>query len=248
MKSIGNELNLQLALTDDTPIVLRKAIKNAMDALNVALFAAGGYYELAANPTDEDTLGFNGFEINFLDTPVDPETDVQIGSGASGDDTDLGITIDNAITLLNASTDPLLTGATYSDNHTGSNKDADRIIVKMDTVGEEGDEYTLDTPTAGNVTRSAATLEGGTEGMEYPRHTVIGELYLNNDASKNIWMIDNYLPDAADPENETDMTAAQVLAHGSQIPNGASIMQQVNMNTVLMISDGNGTLSIRARF
>lgn len=248
MKSIGNELNLQLDLTDDTPVVLRKAIKDAMDALNIDLFAAGGYYELAANPTDEDVLGFNGVDINFLDTPVDPETDVQIGSGATGDDTDLGITIDNAITLLNASTDELLTGATYSDNHTGSNKDADRIIVKSDTAGDAGNEYTLDTPTAGNVTRSAATLEGGTDAMEYPRHTVIGELYLNNDGSKNIWMIDNYLQDAEDPENETDLTAAQVLAHGSQIPNGASIMQQVNMNTVLMISDGNGTLSIRARF
>lgn len=145
-------------------VILQHSTSGVGSWVNLATLTFGsvstGTYTLVANPADASTIVFNGITFTFLDTPSAP-TDVQRGTGATGSDTDLGISIDNLVTALNASANAALTGATYSDNHTSTNKNATKIFVTFDTYGTGGNSYTLGTNT-GNVVRSAATLTGGT--------------------------------------------------------------------------------------
>lgn len=141
---------------------------------NVAAIAATGDYTVGTNFADEEEIEFNGVVFIAKETPED-ETDFEIGTGATGDDTDLGISIDNLITLLNASVDPLISIATYSDNHTSTNKDATEVITTFDTPGATGNAFTLDTDTV-NIVRSAATLEGGAEATEELKHIALEDL------------------------------------------------------------------------
>lgn len=136
--------------------------------------AAEGTYTVGVNPTEDDTIGFNGFEFTFKDSGVEDD-EITIGTGATGSDTNLGITIDNLITALNGSADALLSGATYSDNHTSTNKDATVVTVTHDTPGAAGNAYTLDTDTA-NITPSAATLEGGSDIVNVLKATTVEDL------------------------------------------------------------------------
>jgi hypothetical protein len=66
----------------------------------------------------------------------------------------LALTLAELAAVLNASVDPNISIATYASNAT-------QLIATIDAPGTGGNAYTLDTPTAGNVTRSGATLTGG---------------------------------------------------------------------------------------
>lgn len=152
--------------TESTDVLLIRQLTEAV--------AATGTYTIGVNPTEDDTIGFNGVEFTFKDSAVEPD-EIEIGTGATGDDTDLGITIDNVLTALNASVDADLSGATYSDNHTASNKDGTVITVTFDTAGTAGNAYTLDTDTA-NIERSAATLAGGSAAGYATKSIELGDL------------------------------------------------------------------------
>lgn len=129
---------------------------------NLAGAFASGQYSVLANFADDEDIVFSGVTFTAKDTPVGA-TEFQRGTGATGDDTDLGISIDNLVTMLNASANPAINVATYSDNHTSTNKDATEIYVTYDTLGAAGNAYTLGTDTA-NIDRSGSTLSGGDGG------------------------------------------------------------------------------------
>lgn len=112
-----------------------------------AATSAEGTVTFDDNPADGDTLTLNGVVFTFLDTAVDPETDVEIGVDAEE-------TLDNLLTLLEASADVLLTVATYSV--------AGAVLtVSYTATGTGGNAYTLATD-SGVLTLSGATLAGGT--------------------------------------------------------------------------------------
>lgn len=112
---------------------------------------ATGTYTLAAKPSVNDTLIFNGVTFTFVASSASA---VQITIGAT-----LATAITNALATLNASTNPSVNVATYSNV---SGNPADGIITVTYILGGTiGNAYTLNTTTGGNVTRSGATLTGG---------------------------------------------------------------------------------------
>lgn len=110
---------------------------------------ATGGYTFALNPSDTNTIEFNGVTFNFLDTVVDPETDVDIKAT-------LALTMTELAVVLNASVDADVAAATYTATSNG-------IAVSFDNPGTPGNAYTLDTADGGNSTRTGATLSGGVD-------------------------------------------------------------------------------------
>ena len=113
---------------------------------------ASGRYVFAANPADSSTFAINGVTFTFKDTPGGG-TDIQ------RDPTTLATSIANAVTVLNASVDPLVSVATYSTPGGGE------LLIVHDTGGTAGNAFSLGSST-GNITRSAATLTGGAAGVD----------------------------------------------------------------------------------
>lgn len=109
---------------------------------------ATGTYTLAANPTNLDTLAFNGTTFTFV-TGASTSTNIHIGD-------DEAETLAEAIVVLNASVTAGVAAATYTTDG------ATIITITYDAGGTDGNAYTLGT-SGGNVTRSAATLAGGSD-------------------------------------------------------------------------------------
>lgn len=149
----------------------------------VAAVAASGTYEFTANPSDGDTINFNGVVFTFKDTPED-ENDIEIEGSAGVGDTDLGVTIDNLLTALNASADERLSRATYSDNHTSTNKDGDTVTVTYDETGPDGNTYRLFT-SSGNIAPSGPSLIGGAEAFNANKYVTVADLAAAVDAVLN---------------------------------------------------------------
>jgi len=125
---------------------------------------ASGRYVFAANPADASTVLINGVTFTFKDSPVGA-TEIQRG-------VTLAATIANTVTALNASVNASVSVATYSTPSAASGE----LLIVYDTAGTAGNAYTLGSST-GNITRSAATLTGGTAGIDgtcLPSCTVSG--------------------------------------------------------------------------
>lgn len=99
------------------------------------------------NPTDGDTLTLNGTTLAFLDTPVDPTIDVEIGADAAE-------TLANLLALLDASVIAEIAEAEYTSNET------DTLTITYGTAGAGGNDYTLATDSDA-LALSGATLTGG---------------------------------------------------------------------------------------
>lgn len=112
----------------------------------LAVVGATGSITFIDNPEDGDTITVNGVVYTFLDTAIDPDTDVEIGADAEA--TALALQ-----TLLDASVDALLTVATYT-------VDGEVISIVHDTPGAGGNAFTLETDSDA-ISLSGATLEGG---------------------------------------------------------------------------------------
>jgi hypothetical protein len=135
---------------------------------------AFGWYDFAANPANNDTILFNGVTYTFKTSPAGG-TDIQIGTGATGSDTNLGITIFNLVTALNASANGSISVATYDGRDTNGSvttsvKNAVRIHIGFDALGNAGKAYTLGTVHA-NISRSETTLVGSERPFLYSYYT-----------------------------------------------------------------------------
>jgi len=109
--------------------------------------AATGRWTVSTNPSDGDTVVANGATFTMRNSPSGAY-EIQIGGGSVA-------TALNIANALNASSDPLVSVATYS--RVGS-----QVRVVYDTAGTIGNSYTL-AATGGHVVLTAgATLTGGT--------------------------------------------------------------------------------------
>lgn len=113
--------------------------------------AATGTATLDTLPDNGNTLTLNGVAFTFKTSPI-AATDIQIGAT-------VGATVDSAVTLLNASTDPLISVATYSNGGSGI------LTITFDEIqnGSTGNAYTL-AKVSTHITLSGSTLSGGLDG------------------------------------------------------------------------------------
>lgn len=112
---------------------------------------ATGTLQFDANPADGETIAINAVALTFLDTVVDPTTDIERGVSATA-------TRDNLITFLNASATAGLALATYSATTVSSDP---AVLITYDAGGTDGNAYALADSSAAAVLRSGATLTGG---------------------------------------------------------------------------------------
>lgn len=117
---------------------------------------ASGSYSLAANPSNLDALDFNGTAFTFV-TGASTSTNIHI-------EATLAETLAAAVVILNASVTAGVALATYTTDG------AHTLVPTYDAGGTDGNSYALGTATGGNVTRSSATLTGGSN--------TVGGLYL----------------------------------------------------------------------
>lgn len=109
------------------------------------LAAATGTFERDPNASDGDFIVVNGATFTFKTSPSGAYEILINASGLT--------TLDNAVTKLNASTDPLVSVATYS-------RVGNTILITYDTVGTDGNSFTT-TDSGGGVIADQATLSGG---------------------------------------------------------------------------------------
>lgn len=117
-------------------------------ASTAASGAATGDIVFSAQPAAESTITINGTAFTFK------------ASGAAGNQSNIGAslsdTLDNLVTVLNASVVAGVATATYSKVGTTT------LHVVYDTTGLAGNAFTLVASAGSNGTVSAATLTGGT--------------------------------------------------------------------------------------
>lgn len=124
-------------------------------AVSAAQGAATGDILFSAQPAVNSIITMNGTPFTF------------VASGASGNQinigADLSTTLDNAVTVLNASVISGVAQATYSKT-SASGGTNNNLHIANDTTGLSGNSYTLvaGTSPATNGTASGATLSGGT--------------------------------------------------------------------------------------
>lgn len=111
---------------------------------------ATGSIEFSGQPDPSSTITLNGVTITFVSSS--PSTnEVEIGL-------DLSETLGNLLSLLQGSTNPDLTVATYSISG------GDTLEIEYNTAGSAGNAYTLAVHADSNATPSGATLSGGADG------------------------------------------------------------------------------------
>ena len=107
--------------------------------------AATGYIDFTTNPSDGDTIALNGVTFTFV-SGAPSGNEIQIQGTVTQ-------TLDEAVTVLNASANPDVDDATYSRPTS-----TQQVLVTHDTAGLGGNSFTL---AASVATVSGATLTGG---------------------------------------------------------------------------------------
>lgn len=113
-------------------------------AANVTTQAATGTIVFSANPSPDDTITINGTVFTFVSSSPGA-TEIEIGSN-------LPLTLDNMISVLNGSADTDVDDATYTEDGT------DTLTITHDTSGVAGNAFTI---AASDAAVSSATLLGG---------------------------------------------------------------------------------------
>lgn len=98
-------------------------------------------------PDINETIAVNGVTFTYVASSASA---TQITRGAT-----VAETADNTATILNASVNASISVATYTSDG------VDTVTITYDAGGTDGNAYTLADSSAGSVTRSAATLAGG---------------------------------------------------------------------------------------
>lgn len=111
---------------------------------------ATGTLTFADNPDNAETIAVNTVTFTFV-TGASTATNVHIGDTA----TDTAV---NFAAVLNASANASITVATYT-------ADGSAVDITYDAGGTDGNAFALADSSAASVTRSAATLAGGSNGV-----------------------------------------------------------------------------------
>ncbi len=119
--------------------------------------AATGFFLLSTNPAPGDTITVNGVVFTFV-SGASTATDIHI------DTTNL-LTVQSALSVLNGSTNPLVTPVTYGGT-------SNRILMTHDTPGAAGNAFTISDAST-HIVSSGTTLTGGTDLID--GITIIGD-------------------------------------------------------------------------
>lgn len=148
---------------------------------------ASGTIVFADNPVaDTDTITLNGVEHQFT-TAASSGTGIEVKGS-------LPLTLDEVISVLNASVNASISVATYTEDGT------DTLTITYDVPGTVGNAYTL---AASSDTPSAANLENGAEGsvIEWPDNGARRPLVIGN-RGERIYLVfettESALPESAD--------------------------------------------------
>lgn len=125
---------------------------------------ATGTWTPTANAVAGETIVIGGVTFTAR-ASASSAVEFTIGTGATGSDTNLGITLFNLLAKLNGSADTTVDDVTYTDNHTSSNKNGTVMTFTHDKPGTEGNSFPTVVGTWAGV-MSGATLTGGTEAMK----------------------------------------------------------------------------------
>lgn len=115
---------------------------------------AQGIIDFFAQPTANETLILNGVTFTFVDGAASTANEIEIQST-------IVQTIDEAVTVLNASADAAISVATY-DRPTGTQ----HLRVIHDTAGAAGNSFTLDA-LSDHLSFPTNTLQGGGTAHEF---------------------------------------------------------------------------------
>lgn len=125
---------------------------------------ATGTWAPTSNATADQTIIIGG-QTFTAKASASGDNQFTIGAGASGSDTNLGITIFNLLAKLNGHPDTTVDDVTYTDNHTSTNKNGTAITFTYDKPGTEGNSFPIVVGTWAGV-MSGTTLAGGTEALK----------------------------------------------------------------------------------
>jgi hypothetical protein len=109
---------------------------------------ATGTLTVTTNPDVDDTIAVNGVTFTFKASSASA---TQITIGATQTETAA-----NMVTILNASVHASVSIATYSSSSA-------IVTITHDAGGADGNAFTLANSSGGDITRSAATLAGGSD-------------------------------------------------------------------------------------
>ena len=152
---MGRECTAKVPMAETT-IENLVAIMPGATLQTVGGAVATGTVQIATNPSTNDTVVINGAEFVFKTQATGP-FEVTLGATAAG-------TAAALAAVLNASTDPRVSTATYSASGAIVTATYGPRIIYGDAgqKGAEGNNFTLGAGTAGaKVTLSGATLSGG---------------------------------------------------------------------------------------
>lgn len=150
---------------------------------------ATGTLRFTANPADAVTIVVNGVTLTFLDTVTDPTDEIQRGASAT-------LTRDAMLDLLQASVTAGLAVAEYEATTVSSDPG---ILITFLAGGTDGNAYTLaDSSGAGAVTRSAATLAGGSDTVGNGLSLALGQIAVLSAADFPQIQLDVYVVSASD--------------------------------------------------
>lgn len=144
----------RLTVTGDTEIPLDARnsgfwLKALLGAPTTGQVKATGYFQFSGQPANNATLTLNGTGVHTFKT-----------SGATGDQSNIGVDVDATITAactaLNASANAEIAKCTYTPNTT-----LDRIEIEYDVAGTGGNGFTLAASANSGAVVSAATLQSG---------------------------------------------------------------------------------------
>jgi len=124
---------------------------------------ATGTLTFDVNPTDTETIAVNGVTFTFV-AGASTSTNVNIKATKE-------LTAGEFVVVLNASVNASVSVATYS-------LVTNVVTVAYDIYGADGNAFTLADSSGGNVTRSGATLTGGSN--------TVGGIYLATNAQLNL--------------------------------------------------------------
>jgi hypothetical protein len=162
--------------SNDDDITDLEIANNFLDFRGTGLSSgrATGTLTAGSNPADTDTIAVNGVTFTFV-TGASTATNVNIKATKE-------LTMAELAVVLNASVHASISVATYTV--------ASAVLtVTYDTYGEVGNAFTLADSTGSKITRSAATLTGGTS--QYAIGIYIQGI--NTPGAKRVQIHDNYL-------------------------------------------------------
>ncbi|PNX49887.1 MAG: hypothetical protein BV457_00170 [Thermoplasmata archaeon M9B1D] len=210
VKPVPREEQLSVDITQEV-----FEISNEVYNQNVEGYAQGSIW-YGIKPNVGSTITINGVVFTYVVTAGSP-TEIAIG-------TTLLTALNNTVAVLNASTNPLVTPATYSNN--GS----DTLIIIYDSKGAEGNEFTLDAnlPDGYLVTQ----MTGGVSTyLQYDFILEFTNVDSSNFSDKNFKIEVDILDDTLPTPSEITLSQTYLIEFGDLVLVGGTTYRYIGTKT-----------------